>query len=146
MADVTVSLKSIVEHFESLPDPRHTRNRRHLLGDVLVISVCGVIVGCSGPTSIERWAKARGDWLRQVLALPNGIPSRDCIRRILSMLRPEAFQACFQSWIAACLLDEDGDGRPTIAIDGKPGRSGLQNRHKGLWCVHELSGLLTRPT
>ena len=65
MANVAVSLKSIVEHFESLPDPRHTRNRLHLLGDVLVISVCGVIVGCSGPTSIARWAKAarvRGAW------------------------------------------------------------------------------------
>ena len=34
MTHGTVSLKSIVEHFESLPDPRHTRNRRHLLGDV----------------------------------------------------------------------------------------------------------------
>ena len=34
MANVTVSLRSIVEHFESLPDPRHTRNRLHLLGDV----------------------------------------------------------------------------------------------------------------
>ena len=119
MANVTATLKSIVEHFESLPDPRHTRNRRHLLGDVLVISVCGVIVGCSGPTSIERWAKAREDWLRRVLALTNGIPSRDCIRRILSTLRPEAFQTCFQSWIAACLMNEDPDARPTIAIDGK---------------------------
>ena len=45
MAHGTVSLKSIVEYFESLPDPRHTRNRRHLLGDVIVIAVCGVIVG-----------------------------------------------------------------------------------------------------
>ena len=91
MAQGTVSLNAIVEHFESLPDPRHTCNRRHLLGDVLVISVCGVIVGCSGPTAIQRWARAREDWLRQVLALPNCIPSRDCMRRILSTLKPEAF-------------------------------------------------------
>ena len=52
MADVTVSrsctfsLSGIVKHFESLPDPRHTRNRRHLLVDVIVVAVCGVIVGC----------------------------------------------------------------------------------------------------
>ena len=75
MADVTVSrsrtfsLSGIVgcpvtvKHFESLPDPRHTRNRRHLLVDVIVVAVCGVIVGCQGPTSIERWAKAKKDWL-----------------------------------------------------------------------------------
>ena len=138
MANGTATLKSIVEHFESLPDPRHTRNRRHLLGDVLVISVCGVIVGCSGPTSIERWAKARKDWLRQVLALTNGIPSRDCIRRILSTLRPEAFQTCFQSWIAACLADEDPDARPTIAIDGKTLRRS-HDRGGGLGPLHLVS-------
>ena len=31
-------------------------------------------------------------WLAQHLALPNGIPSRDCIRRLLMALKPEAFQ------------------------------------------------------
>ncbi len=138
MANVTVSLNSIVEHFESLPDPRHTRNRRHLLGDVLVISVCGVIVGCSGPVAIQRWAKAKEDWLRRVLALPNGIPSRDCIGRILSALKPEAFQTCFQSWIAACLADEDGNARPTIAIDGKSLRRS-HDRGGGLGPLHLVS-------
>ncbi len=59
MADVSVSFESIIKHFESLPDPRHTRNRRHELGDVIVIAVCGVIVGCDGPTSIARWAKEK---------------------------------------------------------------------------------------
>ena len=99
------SLSSIVRHFEALPDPRHQRNRRHLLVDVITIAVCGVIVGCSGPTNIEQWAKAKVDWLKQLLELPNGIPSRDCIRRVLSTLKPEAFQECFQSWIASARLN-----------------------------------------
>ncbi len=138
MANVTVSLNSIVEHFKTLPDPRHTRNRLHLLGDVIVVAVCGVIVGCSGPTSIERWAKAKVDWLRQVLALPNGLPSRDCIRRILSTLKPEAFQACFQSWIAACITNKDADAQPTIAIDGKTLRRS-HDRGGGLGPLHLVS-------
>ncbi len=54
-----VRISSIVKHFESLPDPRHERNRRHLLVDVMTLAVCGVVVGCSGPSAIERWAKAR---------------------------------------------------------------------------------------
>jgi len=137
MAKVAVSLKSIVEHFESLPDPRHTRNRLHLLGDVLVLSVCGVIVGCSGPTAIARWAKAKGDWLKGVLALPNGIPSRDCIRRVLSALKPEAFQTCFQSWIAS-LVSVGEDIRPTIAIDGKTLRRS-HDQSNGLGPLHLVS-------
>ncbi len=44
---VAVPISSIVKHFESLPDPRHQRNRRHLLVDVMTLAVCGVIVGCS---------------------------------------------------------------------------------------------------
>ena len=83
MACPTVSLDSVVNHFESLSDPRHTRNRHHLLVDVITIAVCGVIVGCEGPTAIVRWAKNKQEWLGQWLELPNSIPSRDCFRRVL---------------------------------------------------------------
>ena len=51
MAGPTVSLDSVVTHFESLPDPRHTRNRHHLLVDV------------SRYLSGKRFAKSvRGHW------------------------------------------------------------------------------------
>jgi len=121
-----------------LPDPRHTRNRRHLLVDVIVIAVCGVIVGCDGPTAIVRWAKAKKDWLGQLLKLPHGIPSRDCVRRVLSTLKPSAFQECFQRWIAACMKD-DGDGsHRTIAIDGKTARRS-HDRAGGLGPLHVVS-------
>ena len=134
---VTVPLRSIIKHFESLPDPRHTCNRRHLLVDVISIAVCGVIVGCSGPSAIERWAKAKREWLKEVLALPNGIPSRDCIRRILCALKPEAFQTCFQSWMMS-LVSEVEDTRPTIAIDGKTMRRS-HDQSRGLGSLHMVS-------
>ncbi len=138
MADETASLSGIAKYFESLPDPRHTRNRRHLLLDVIVIAVCGMIVGCKGPTSIERWAKAKEDWLRELLRLAHGIPSRDCIRRVLSALKPEAFQKCFQEWIAACLLDDANGSHRTIAIDGKTIRRS-HDKSAGLGPLHIVS-------
>ncbi len=136
-----VSLDSIVKHFESLPDPRHTRNRRHLLADVITIAVCGVIVGCSGPTSIERWAKAKANWLEELLSFHNGIPSRDCIRRVLSALKPEAFQTCFQSWMMS-LVSGNEETRPTIAIDGKSMRRS-HDRSRGLGPLHLVSAWLS---
>lgn len=42
MSDATVSLRSIARYFELLPDPRHKRNRLHLLVDVITVAVCGV--------------------------------------------------------------------------------------------------------
>jgi len=137
MAKGSVRLRSIVKHFESLPDPRHERNRRHLLVDVMTIAVCGVIVGCSGPTAIERWAKAKEEWLKQLLTLGHGIPSRDCIRRVLCALKPEAFQTCFQSWVAS-LMSDDEHLRPTIAIDGKTLRRSHDDR-RGLGPLHLVS-------
>src|SRR5947209_5979355 len=35
-----VDVGSIGSYFESLDDPRHTRNRRHLMVDIAVIAVC----------------------------------------------------------------------------------------------------------
>ncbi|MDO8943920.1 MAG: transposase family protein, partial [Desulfobacterales bacterium] len=96
-----VDVESIGSYFESLSDPRHTRNRKHLLVDVIVIAVGGMLCGSDGPTAIHRWAANRLDWLREFLALPNGIPSRDCIRRLLMALTPEVFQLCFQQWMTS---------------------------------------------
>ena len=134
-------VESFVEHFQSLADPRHRKNRRHLLVDVMVISVCGVIVGCEGPTAIERWAQAKQDWLKRILELPNGIPSHDCIRRVLLALKPEAVQKCFEKWIVSCLMatsdsrsEEDSRGRQ-IAIDGKTLRRS-HDRASGLGPLH----------
>src|SRR4051794_32556886 len=94
-----VDVGSIASYFESLSDPRHPRNRKHLLVDITVIAVCAILCGCEGPTAMHRWAVERRDWLAQHLALPNGIPSRDCLRRLLIALKPEAFQRCFRDWI-----------------------------------------------
>src|ERR671926_1417197 len=114
-----VDIGSIGSYFESLDDPRHPRNRKHLLVDIVVIAVCGVICGCDGPTAIHRWAKHRASWLAQHLALPNGIPSRDCIRRLLVALKPEAFQRCFQAWIRDAITTDGGATGRLVAIDGK---------------------------
>jgi predicted transposase YbfD/YdcC len=138
-----VSPISIVKHFESLPDPRHQRNRRHLLVDVIVISVCGVIAGCEGPTAVHRWAKVKEDWLRELLELPHGIPSRDCVRRVLSSLKPEAFQRCFGEWIAESFSSDDDDAARHIAIDGKTLRRS-HNRGAGLGPLHVVSAWASR--
>ena len=133
-----VDVGSIASYFESLSDPRHTRNRKHLLVDVMVIAVASIICGCDGPTAMHRWATHHHDWLAQVLALPNGIPSRDCIRRLLLALKPEAFQRCFQAWIAAAIPSDAAVGKRLVAIDGKTCR-GSHDRGNDLGPLHIVS-------
>jgi predicted transposase YbfD/YdcC len=133
-----VDVGSIGCYFESLADPRHTRNRKHLLADIAVISVCGILCGCDGPTAIHRWAALQVDWLSQHLTLPNGIPSRDCIRRLLLALKPEAFQRCFQNWITDAIVMDDSNLEQLIAIDGKTNRRS-HDHAKGLGALHIVS-------
>lgn len=126
---------SILDYFGELEDPRSHVNRRHLLGDLIVISICGVIAGADGPKAIGVWADANDEWLQQRLELPNGIPSHDTIGRLLAALRPEAFQSCFQTWLKSIGEDWRPSDSPTasevIAIDGKALRRS-HDRKKGL--------------
>ena len=126
---------SLGSYFESPSDPRHARDRKHLLVDVVVIAACGILRGGDGPTAIHRWARHRASWLAEHLALPNGIPSRDCTRRPLVAPKPEAFQRRFRAWIAdAMTTDADDPGR-LVAIDGKTCRRS-HDRAKDLGAPH----------
>jgi predicted transposase YbfD/YdcC len=138
MAAKWVNVEAIGSYFESLTDPRHARNRKHLLVDIVVIAVCGMVCGCDGPTAIHRWAANRRSWLGQFLALPNGIPSRDCIRRLLMALKPEAFQGCFLDWIAHAIRTDDSGPDRLVAIDGKTCR-GSHDTSRGLGPLHIVS-------
>lgn len=127
---------SLLKHLESLPDPRAEKNRKHLLVDVVAIAVCGVLVGCDGPTAIRLWAEQREDWLRGFLTLPEGLPSKDCLRRVLSRLKPDAFAKCFSAWVAECVT-ADGEGR-LVAVDGKTLRRS-HDKKNGLGALHVVS-------
>jgi predicted transposase YbfD/YdcC len=107
---------SIQAHFGKLKDPRVRRTRRHELMDIIALSICGVLAGADDWVSIVAFGKAKEPWLRQYLALPNGIPSHDTLGRVFGLLDPDQFEVCFSSWARAA-FGEVGD--EVIAIDGK---------------------------
>jgi predicted transposase YbfD/YdcC len=141
MASTRSKLDEIVESFATLEDPRSHINRRHPLPSVLVIAVLAVLAGAAGPTAIARWAELKEDLLTGILDLPRGIPGKDVFRRVLMMLRPEAFEACFNAWIARLrdeAIAETGVERPIIAIDGKTARRS-HDEAKGLGALHVVT-------
>ena len=109
-------ISSITAHFSSLEDPRVDRSKLHELRDILVIAICGVICGADGWVGIERFGNAKGDWLKSILDLPNGIPSHDTFGRVFARLDPEQFERCFVNWVRAIFEVTEGE---VVAVDGK---------------------------
>ena len=107
---------SVLAHFQTLPDPRMPRTRRHSLADILVITLCGVICGADDWAALERFGNAKLKWFQTFLALPHGIPSHDTFGRVFAALDPEAFKAAFLAWVGTLAAVMPGD---VIAIDGK---------------------------
>ena len=107
---------SVLAHFQTLPDPRMPRTRRHALADILVITLCGVICGADDWAALERFGNAKLKWFQTFLALPHGIPSHDTFGRVFAALDPEAFKAAFLAWVGTLAAVMPGD---VIAIDGK---------------------------
>jgi len=142
---VSFEIDEILPYFDALEDPRSTINRLHPLVSVVVISLMAVLAGASGPTAIARWANMKEELLLKLLALPNGIPQKDVYRRVLSLLKPEAFQACFTAWLSslrAKAAETGGVEQPILAVDGKTlrrshdAKNGLGPLHSvGIWAT-----------
>src|ERR1700688_4046689 len=96
---MTASSLAIHTHFSSLKDPR--RAPRHLLLDIIGISICAVVCGASDWPQIAEFGRQRRDWLQRFLKLPNGIPCHDTFERVFDRLNPRAFAAAFGQWMRA---------------------------------------------
>jgi predicted transposase YbfD/YdcC len=109
--------KLIVEEFlASIEDPRVVRTRKHALETILVLSVLAVICGADSFVSIERYGKAKEEWLSTFLDLGDGVPSHDTIGRVLAALNPNALAEAFRRWTLAMAT---ASREKLIAIDGK---------------------------
>src|SRR5918911_1258255 len=111
---------SIVEHFQSLEDPRIERSRKHRLIDILVIALCTLLSGGEGFQDMELFGKSKLAWLQTFLALPHGITSHDTFGRLFARLNPRRFQECFLAWTQAVAQLTQG---ARIALDGKTVRA-----------------------
>jgi len=109
-------LRNIERHFGKIKDPRVERTKRHKLLDIIVITICGVICGADDWVNIEIFGKAKLEWFKTFLELPNGIPSHDTFGRVFAAINPQEFERCFVEWVRTIHQLTQGQ---VIAIDGK---------------------------
>ena len=126
---------------EELEDPRENKHSsRHLLVDILVLTILAVICGADNWVAIEKFGESKMDWLKTFLRLPHGIPSHDTIGNLFARLEPKLLQDCFLRWINEVFHFSGGE---IIAIDGKTLRRS-HNRKKGQGAIHMVSAWASR--
>lgn len=110
---------SLAEHFGALEDPRVEHLTDHKLLDIITIAICAIICGAETWKDMALFGQERLEWLREFIALENGVPSDDTFGRVFARLEPQQFQACFMSWVKAVFAVTKGQ---VIAVDGKSAR------------------------
>jgi predicted transposase YbfD/YdcC len=126
---------ALLDHLADVPDPRIARHRWHKLRDILVIAVCAVLCGAESYPAIEDFGHEREEWLKQFLELPEGIPSHATFNRVLRLMDPVPFQACFLRWMQAVAEVTTGE---IVAIDGKALRRSFA-KGTGKRAIHMVS-------
>jgi hypothetical protein len=104
-------LEALIAEFETIEDPRCEWKIEHKLLDILVIAVCAVLGEAESFEDIALYGRCKQGWLRQFLALPNGIPSHDTFRRVFMLIDPDAFERCFLGSEPMEASDERVDSR-----------------------------------
>ena len=127
--------RSVVKQFEALDDPRVKREPKHLLVDILAISILAVLSGADNMVAVETYGKAKQQWLETFLELPHGIPSHDTFSRVLALIDPQQLHECFLNWVQHIA---DQLEIKLINIDGKTAR-GSYDREKQLKALHTVS-------
>jgi predicted transposase YbfD/YdcC len=122
---------AIVRCFADVPDPRIDRTKKHALPDILLITLCAVIVGAESWDTVATFGKSKQDWLKRFVPLANGIPSPDTFERVFARLNAKAFQKCVVAWLSAVC---EATGLKHVAIDGKAVRGAQQSTFSG--CLH----------
>jgi predicted transposase YbfD/YdcC len=95
-----------------LKDPR-ARNARHDLLEILFIAFAATLCGAKACTEFEMFGLGREELLRQMLALPHGIPSHDTFSTVLRALDPEALGAVLRKFAKGF------GSKGVVSIDGK---------------------------
>jgi len=123
---------SLIEEFKTIADPRVDRTKHHDLVDILMIAVCALLCAAESFNDMEDFGKAKQEWFKTFLHLPNGIPSHDTFNRVFAALDPRQFLECFLKWTQSL---RQAVAQEIVALDGKALRRALNRKQSPKYVV-----------
>ena len=117
-----LGVMSLVEAFDSVPDPRQARGKRHPLPAVLAMLSAAMLCGCRSLYAAAQWGSDHEELARDLGLSRHGAPSIGMLHNLLKRLDVAAFEAALRRWagsLAEALGESDPDHLEPVAIDGK---------------------------
>lgn len=120
--ETEILVRSLLEAFASIPDPRRKQGRRHSLAAILTLATAAMLSGARSLYAIFQWGRLQEPEVVQSLGFTKEkTPSVSTLHRLFSRLDMDAFEGALKTWAQGNL----GGGEEAIAIDGK----GLRGIH-----------------
>lgn len=111
--------KSLEKDFCEFEDYRRKGSVRHLLIDILFITICAVISGANNLKAVAVYARHKQGWLTELLGLLEGVPSYTTFWTVFALLNSEALEKCFVKWVQSRVKLQEGS---VVSFDGKAQR------------------------
>ena len=129
---MAVKEPEFLDFFKEVPDHRIERRKLYSIEEILLLSFCAVISGCSSWDDIELYGQTKLDELRLYLPYKHGSPSDDTLRRFFRALDSSAFEAAFIKWVQSFQLNLE---TTVVAVDGKTSRRSFDGDSKAMHMV-----------
>ena len=113
---VLARLTGLVGELDSLKDFRVQGRTKHPLKTVVAIAIASTASVGDGYTQMEDFARRHEEFLKERLPMPNGVPSHDTFRRVISRLNAKMLERILSRWLTRQC---GGLGGELVALDGK---------------------------
>ncbi len=119
--DLGKMIKSLLETFQSIPDPRGKNGKRHSLPAILALATAAMIAGARSIYAIYQWGRLQPTENVKILGFKKKKKDKEAktpgvatLHRVFKRLDVVQFEAALRGWAQQNLGDEEA-----IAIDGK---------------------------
>jgi len=121
-ADLEKMIKSLMEAFDSIPDPRGKNGKRHPLPAILALATAAMIGGARSLYAIFQWGRLQPSDIVVILGFvkkkgkPKKTPCVATLHRVFKRLDIVRFEVALREWAKNNLGDEEA-----IALGACPG-------------------------
>jgi len=99
----------------TIKNPRSEKHKVYQLEEIFLLCICVVVSGAEGWQGIAGFGDTELGLLKRFLPVADGIPSAECLQRVMARLRAPTLQGCFVAWARSVARLSQGEAVASTA-------------------------------